>query len=255
MNSPSISLTTMSCRNELGLRYRELVQVELGDQHRLLRIRDVEDVNVRCLLVVSGDQVGAVPSLPSEGAVCLIDVGRITNAADRDVAEVFLQLLRVEWIGYIPQRDPGLVVLTAALVVDDQHVSGEVRRVEPDDLHALTDQGVLVGWDEADLEGIGGIADVDDVHAAIRGVLAATLRAGTRFAAPASQVGIIEVGVDGYIGNQAGLRVVDGDLADELYLAPLAGPDEMALIGAMLVCYRRDWQRHGRSECSNNNDR
>jgi hypothetical protein len=104
-------------------------------------------------------------------------------------------------------------------VVEHQHVTGELPGRHLDDLRALSDQGVLVGADEADLSRVGWVGDVDHVHPAVGPT---PLRPGAVGPAPAGQVGVVPE--RGQVGDEFGFGVVDGELADELDPAPVAVP-------------------------------
>ena len=58
-------------------------------------------------------------------------------------------------VGDVDERDAAacapVFAATADLVVVDEHVAGELRRVDADDLDALADVAVVAGADEVDL--------------------------------------------------------------------------------------------------------
>ena len=112
---------------QLGLVDVEVVGIDLGDQHRVLGIGDVEDVDVGRLHLVLRDEVGVLARGPHEHAVGLVRVvGEFAPPVRREVTEVLGELLRVRWVRDIPQAEAGLVVLAAALLVDGEDVAGEL---------------------------------------------------------------------------------------------------------------------------------
>ncbi len=202
-------------------------QVELADQHGPGGVADVKDVDVGRFFIVDEHRVGLTVGVPGEGAVDLVRVGRpLGQAVNGQVTEVLDQWMGVGRVGDIPKRHAAPVVVSATLVVVDQHVTPEAGRVDVDDLNSFTDVGLFVGGDETDLDGVGRVGNVDDVHASS---VVLALAVGSR--EEAGEVG--KVAKDRDVGDRS-LFLGELELTDQVDAAELARPKQVAFAGPML---------------------
>jgi hypothetical protein len=124
----------------------ELEVVDPHDEH-LAAVRPHADV----VVVVGGLRA------PRQRA--LVDLA-VPEALDED--------LRVARVGDVIEVEAARVGVLATFVVDREHVPLERRRVDTEHLRALAVERARKRRDEPDLARVGGIADVDDVDAALR---------------------------------------------------------------------------------------
>ena len=204
-----------------GLRdLREFVaQRVLGDEERLARIRDVDDVDVARLEVVDQDRVRPCPGIPREHAVDLVcgRAGRLVR--HRTVAEALherLRLARVRDVVEVEAAEAPLAV--ARLVVRDEQVAVEPPRLDVERLDTLARHAAGRGCDERDLLRARGVADVDHVDAVPRA-----------HAAPLAEIG--EPVQDPDIGDPLAFGL-QGERRDALHVR--ARRPEMAALPACL---------------------
>ena len=155
---------------------RELEQVEVGDEHRVARVGDVEDVDVGELGVVDdhGVRLGAVlPDVDRVGAVGhrqrILGCGRervAVHVVGRAVAEALHEDLRSGRVADVVEVEAADAVGRAGLVVDGQHVTLEARGVERDRVRALAVVGARQRRHERELLRVRGVGDVDGEEAA-----------------------------------------------------------------------------------------
>ena len=144
----------------------ELEQVVLGDEARLPRVREVDDVDVVPLPVVDEDRVGPRSGVPGEDAVDLVGDLLVRDAPRAPVAEAFHQRLRPPRVGDVVEVEAAQAPRPVArLVVGDEDVAPERGRVQVQRLHPLARIAPPPRGDERDLPRARGIPDVDDVHA------------------------------------------------------------------------------------------
>ena len=227
MSLPPIRFTTMSWEKTASPCGRPApncavdCEVPLGDLDRLARIGDVEDVDVLELQVVDEHDVPAAVllALPREGGVRLVRLRLRLAVGLRarglgEVARALDQLLGPGGVAHVDERDAADAVRRprAPLVLVDEQVALERRRVHRHDLRALARERVDVARDEALLDRLRRVRDVHDLHAA----------AAARRLVEHRQVGVVALGRDvGDAAELAELGRVD-DLADDLQavLAP-----------------------------------
>ena len=208
-------------RSRLNDQREILVEVILTDQFRLLRIRDVDDVDITTLFVVDDHRIRLVAGIPGKHTVGLVG-GLLALAVHRRVAVALGPRRRMRRIcDVINVEATETSVVIALLVVGDQDVTGKRCRRDRQRLHALARITALLGTDEGNLLGRCRVADVDDVDTVVL----------ARLPAPGSEVGVTVVDTD--VGDLSRHDILESELRNQLNVAALDG-GQMACIAPVL---------------------